>query len=262
MTKSKDSGKYNPALIVPAILVLAAFAAGMAVLTACKDAIVIRNSILFYRRLRNAVMMIGIPLSVIALILLGWELIRPMFRKKKQMEETARRMADEEEAQRMQAQEKKVLSVSKKIDSQRIQALLAQYSAGEWRAQAQSLQRLRIQLEMMDEQQERLAHLLENNGAETLSNTQEVLDRVEQYLCKSVRKVINYMDVADPDRADDVRRVEEKAAACYAEGQKQLQQVQEFLFTMADFLNSQGDDDNSIQLLELYKNTILDSIQE
>ena len=48
----------------------------------------------------------------------------------------------------------------------------------------------------------------------------------------------------------------------HEEGQKQLQQVQEFLFALADFLNKQGGDDNSIEMLDIYKSTILSSIED
>ena len=114
----------------------------------------------------------------------------------------------------------------------------------------------------MDEYQEKLVHLLETNGADSLSNTNEVLDQVEQYLCKNVRKVLNYMDVADEDNERDVGQVSLRLTACHEEGQKQLQQVQEFLFALAEFLNKQGDDDNSMDLLNIYKSTILSSIQD
>ena len=119
-----------------------------------------------------------------------------------------------------------------------------------------------MQLDIMDEYQEKLVHLLETNGADSLSNTNEVLDQVEQYLCKNVRKVLNYMDVADEDNERDVEQVSLRLTACHEEGQKQLQQVQEFLFALAEFLNKQGDDDNSMDLLNIYKSTILSSIQD
>ena len=85
---------------------------------------------------------------------------------------------------------------------------------------------------------------------------------MEQYLCKNVRKVLNYLDVADSDVEKDVRLVEEKLVVCHEEGQKQLQQVQEFLFALTEFLNKQGEDDNSMEMLDIYKTTILSSIEE
>ena len=81
-------------------------------------------------------------------------------------------------------------------------------------------------------------------------------------MCKSVRKVINYMDVANASDPADVNRVRDKIYECHNDLQQQLQQVQEFLFAFADFLNTQGDDDQSIQMLNIYKTTILDSIKE
>ena len=76
------------------------------------------------------------------------------------------------------------------------------------------------------------------------------------------RKVLNYLDVADSDVEKDVRLVEEKLVVCHEEGQKQLQQVQEFLFALTEFLNKQGEDDNSMEMLDIYKTTSLSSIEE
>lgn len=69
------------------------------------------------------------------------------------------------------------------------------------------------------------------------------------------------MDVADNDSDEAVRQVERRLQICHEEGQKQLQQVQEFLFALAEFLNKQGEDDNSMEMLEIYKSTILSSIE-
>ncbi len=74
--------------------------------------------------------------------------------------------------------------------------------------------------------------------------------------------MLNYLDVADEEEEKDVRLVQEKLADCHEEGQKQLQQVQEFLFALAEFLNRQGEDDNSMEMLDIYKSTILSSIED
>ena len=74
--------------------------------------------------------------------------------------------------------------------------------------------------------------------------------------------MLNYLDVADDEEEKDVWLVQTKLAACHEEGQKQLQQVQEFLFALAEFLNKQGEDDNSMEMLDIYKSTILSSIED
>lgn len=79
------------------------------------------------------------------------------------------------------------------MDSEKIRGLLAEYAAQKWKALAQPLLQLKFQLDMMDEHQEKLSHLLDVNGADALANTEDILSRVEQYLCKNVRKVLNYL---------------------------------------------------------------------
>jgi cobalamin-dependent methionine synthase I len=114
----------------------------------------------------------------------------------------------------------------------------------------------------MDSYQERLSRLLQTNDVHTLSDTEEILDRVEQYICRNVRKVLNYMEVVDPSSPEDVELVRTKFSTCCSDNQDQLKQTQEFIIALTDFINQQGDSDNDLSMLEVYKNTILDSIQE
>lgn len=224
--------------------------------------IIINYGIRFYRSVRNLLFSVSavISLSVIALYILdtvkqrNWQAARD--------EEAAKAQVRRQEELRERERHREVLSVSKKMDSERIKGLLMEYAARKWKAMAQPLMQLKLQLDMMDEHQEKLSHLLDVNGADALNNTEDILDRVEQYLCKNVRKVLNYLDVADDEEEKDVRLVEEKLTSCHEEGQKQLQQVQEFLFALADFLNKQGEDDNTMEMLDIYKSTILSSIED
>ena len=108
----------------------------------------------------------------------------------------------------------------------------------------------------------KIVRLLENNGVTSLSDTQEVLDKVEQYLCKEVRKVINLINVSDEESIEDAERINAQLRQCYKECQVQLDQVKDFLFTMAEFLNRQGSDDTTPETLEMYKKCILESIEK
>ncbi len=220
--------------------------------------IVINYGIRFYRSLRNVVFFVSAVISIAMIVFYVTDVVK----RKRGQEEAARAEVMQKEALREREKHKEVLSVSKKMDSERIRGLLTEYAAQKWKALAQPLLQLKLQLDMMDEHQEKLSHLLDVNGAAALSNTEDILDRVEQYLCKNVRKVLNYLDVADEEEERDVRLVKEKLAACHDEGQKQLQQVQEFLFALAEFLNKQGEDDNSMEMLDIYKSTILSSIED
>lgn len=231
------------------------------ILRLTRDDIIIQQGIRFYRTLNTAVLIVGAPVTAGFLVhfLLNWS--KQQKHKRAQDEETAKQQAALEEEALEKERHREILSVSKKMDAMRLKEVLSTYEAGAWIQLARPIAKIRMQLDIMDEYQEKLVHLLENNGADSLSNTNEVLDQVEQYLCKNVRKVLNYMDVADEDNERDVEQVSLRLAACHEEGQKLLQQVQEFLFALAEFLNKQGDDDNSMDMLNIYKSTILSSIQ-
>ena len=154
------------------------------------------------------------------------------------------------------------LSVKDKLENSRLRDMLKEKTANGWNVLSEPITQCVTQLEQMDSYQERLTRLLASNDVHTLSDTEEVLDRVEQYICKNVRKVLNYMEVADPQSAEDVALLQTKFAACYGDNQEQLKKTQEFIFALTDFINQQGDSDNDISMLEVYKNTILESIQE
>lgn len=164
-----------------------------------------------------------------------------------------------EDQQRMEAPK---LSVRDKLENSHLRDLLRKHMQKGWDVLGDSIMRCMGQLEQMDDYQERLSRLLKNNGAEMLYDTEDVLDRVEQYICRNVRKVLNYMDVSDPKLPGDVSMLKEKLADCFESNQEQLRQTQEFLFALTDFLNQQGDSENDASMLEVYKRTLLESIKE
>ena len=210
--------------------------------------IVINYGIRFYRSLRNVIFSVSALISIAVTAMYVTGAVKRRKWQNARDEEAAKAEVMRQEALREREKHREVLSVSKKMDSVKIRELLTEYAAQKWKALAQPLLQIKLQLDI--------------NGAAALSNTEDILDRVEQYLCKNVRKVLNYLDVADDEEERDVRLVQEKLAACHEEGQKQLQQVQEFLFALAEFLNKQGEDDNSMEMLNIYKSTILSSIED
>ena len=114
------------------------------------------------------------------------------------------------------------------------------------------------QFEQMDEYQARFSKLLSDNGARTLSDTEDVINQVEQYMCKNARNVINFMNVADPDAKELVM---DKLRKCQDENQSLLKQTRDFIYAMADFLNDQGGKADT-RLLESYKETLLKTIRK
>lgn len=154
-----------------------------------------------------------------------------------------------------------ILSVSKELDPNKLYTILNEYASHSDIASEELLQ-CSMQLKTMNIYQEKLKKLLQNNGATSLDDTQEVLDKVEQYLCKAVRKVINYIDVSDVNSKEDSDMILKKINECYTDCQTQLEKVKEFLLVLAEFLNQQGSDDTTPETLDMYKQCILKSIDE
>ena len=260
-SKTPKGSKMKFAALIPFVIVLLAFVVLFLYLTQQRDNLIIYHGIRWYNQARVILLAVSALLLVVTFLLF----VVVCVRERRRDTARAQAMADAEEEQRRRKEEREaseeVLSVSKKMDSMKIRALLLTNAAQKWNMLKPELMRVKKQLDTMDDHQETLSELLTSNGADGLSNTEEVLDRVEQYLCKNVRKVLNYMSVADEESPKDVQLVRQKLLVCEEDGEKHLHQVQEFLFALAEFLNRQGEDDNSIQMLELYKSTILSSIE-
>ena len=70
------------------------------------------------------------------------------------------------------------------------------------------------------------------------------------------------MDVADPQDPKTRLFMQEKVAVCIKDNEEKLGQIDDFLKTIVEFLNKQGDEEaeTSINLLDTYKKTIMESI--
>ena len=152
------------------------------------------------------------------------------------------------------------LSVRSGLDAEKIQELLQEKLEGEWGIYKNEIGSCLDQMKTMDRYQNKLNRLLKENGADTLNDTEEILERVEQYLCKNVRKVLNYMNVADTNDVSDQEMIQNKLKNCEEANSVQLDQTQQFLFALTEFLNRQGDEDTGTDMLEMYRQTILDSL--
>lgn len=221
---------------------------------AARDDLIIQFGITKYRLAERVVF----SLLILSLIVLVSCLIKGAGEKHREKRAEQSRISKKEDEKKEQA----FLSVRAKLDSDNLKETLAELGTGQWRELKLPLMRCGRQLEDMDKYQEKLNKLIVNNGVDSLSDTKDVLDQVEQYLCRNIRKVLNYIEVSDPGKPGDVEQVREKAEFCIKDCGEKLEQTGQFLFTMADFLNNQGDDSNGPEMLELYKNTILESLKE
>ncbi len=114
----------------------------------------------------------------------------------------------------------------------------------------------------MDDYQLRLKNLLDSNGADALRDTEEVLDRVEQHICRNVRKLLNIMTVSSPNTKNDLDVVELTAKNCAEDNNKLLKTTKEFIVAVTEFLNSQGDSGSGINEIEVYKKALTTQIEE
>lgn len=154
------------------------------------------------------------------------------------------------------------LSVKGKLNNLKLRNLLERQVSMEWIEASGAGSECITQMRQMDEYQEKLHALLADNDAEILSDSEDVLDSAEQYMCRNVRKVLNYMSVADSRSGDDVEMILAMTRKCSAQNAEQLKRVQEFVYAVTEYLNHQGENDTDVEMLEIYKKTILNSIGE
>lgn len=114
----------------------------------------------------------------------------------------------------------------------------------------------------MDDYQKKLKELLDSNGADALRDTEEVLDKVEQHICRNVRKLINIMIVLDSKSSNDRELMLTTAKNCSEDNRKLLDSTRNFMMAVSQFLNTQGEESGTIQEVESYKKILTDQIQE
>ena len=237
MSRKKNKG------IIAACIVLLVISAGLIILGLQKDNIVIYLGIGAYRSLRTAFLILD-GAAFIALALAAAIAAR----------------ASKKEKEAVPVQEKAPsLSVKEKLDNASLRELVSAEAAGRWSGLSPELSTTIQQMEQMDTYQERLHSLLEENDISALSDTEQVLEQAEQSLCQNVRKILNYMSVFDEKDIDVVRTSVRKTNE---KNQEQLNQVRDFVVAVTDFVNQQGNARQDPDLLNTYKNMILDSLKE
>ena len=171
-----------------------------------------------------------------------------MMIKEKSKEKSEKEFLIEEE-------EKSNISSKKTLRNSQLRTILKDNANGEWRVLSSDINKCIKQMEDMDEEQERLHTLLKTNDVDILSDTEDILERVEQCMCKNSRKIINYMSVYHND-TDDVNAMKDKLNICYKNNGNLLKEVHEFLLMLTEFLNSQDENYDDTMLLT-YKETLI-----
>ena len=131
---------------------------------------------------------------------------------------------------------------------------------------AYALEKCEAQMDAMDRHQQKLKDLLDLNEAEYLRATEELLNEVEQFICKSFRKVINRGIVSDQEddsvfaQDDKYSTHSELIEAVLASNQVELDNIKKFLAVLADLVSEQ--DDNSETTLLAWMQVMRDSLNK
>lgn len=204
-----------------------------------KDNLIINFGIRAY----NNLLYVLIAIIIITIILFAIKLF-----KVKQIEKTEKEILIKE-------QEKNNVSSKKLLKNSQLRSILKDNAENEWQILNNDINKCIKQMEDMDEEQERLHILLKNNDVDILSDTEDILEQVEQCMCKNARKIINYMSVYHND-TDDIDQMKEKLTICYKNNGNLLKEVHDFLLMLTEFLNSQDENYDDTMLLT-YKETLI-----
>ncbi len=112
---------------------------------------------------------------------------------------------------------------------------------------------------VMDDLQDKLKELLDNNGADALRDTEDILDDVEQHICRNVRKLINNITILDMNNSNDSEKIVNAALECSEENQKLLKLTKDFMSSLVEFLNRQGDS-SSEEEIQMYKEALTEQL--
>ena len=231
--------------------------AGVLGVSAFQETIIIGYGVVLFRTVRTILLAACGAVTLYLLIDFAGNVVRSGKQKK------ALREKEKQEISRKtrEAQQPAKLSVKGKLEEKTIRNLLEEKAQREWVRLSPEISVCLNQMGRMDEYQERLSGLLSMNGVDSLKDTEDMLDAVEQYTFRNIRKAINYMNVLDPDSPSDRDKARDQLTACTQENGQRLNQVQDFLLALAEFLNKQGEGSQEIDMLQMYKDTILNSIQ-
>jgi hypothetical protein len=122
------------------------------------------------------------------------------------------------------------------------------------------------QMDAMNRRQARLKELLDLNAAEYLRNTEELLNEVEQFLCKNFRKIINRGIIAEQDDDhlfagdDKYSTYSELIQAVLANNQRELDNIKMFLADLAELISENKD--YAETTLEAWMTVIRDSLKK
>ena len=259
----KNSNRFRWRRLILPLLILVAALVFMVVLAGNRDTFIIYNGIQGFRSLQLlSRVFLGIGVGA-AFGVAAYEGIRFMNGVKQE----AIKEASEEEEKRLSLEAKRqddaYLSAKGQLVERLLREELKKYGAGEWKIYASEIENLIRQSVRMDEYQEKLAGLLRKNGAERLDDAEDVLNRAEQYLLQNIRKVLNFLEVCEPEKESEREKVRESITDCFTENTKVLDNTSDFMIALTTYLNEQGGSaKEGMDSLNTYKQILINSTKQ
>ena len=151
-----------------------------------------------------------------------------------------------------------MLSASGKLSDDYVMRQLVSQGRLKWKCLENDIKGLTDQLLQINSYQDRLSKLLANNSAQALSDTEDILEKIEQQILGNVRKVLNFMEVLG---VEDQQTVKEYIELCRQENGKLLDATKDFLICVTDFLNGQGaSGEAGLKMVEDFKSILVGNI--
>ena len=240
---------------VLAVILLAAGGLSEIVVRLCMDDIIIQYGISLYRTILMAA-----NILIAAGVIFAGASILFMIKERKSMK---LQKTDDEKKKALEKDSKAFLSVKKELNASGLKMLVYdKYEKGNIPFIKDVFRRCWEQMNKMDVYQEKLNNLITSNGADGLEDSKDVLNKTEQYICKNVRKMLNLLEVSDLGNPVEDKHLEAMFNILLQDNGEKLQNADDFLHAVVEFLNGQGDSKEELEMMEIYKNTILEVLKE
>ena len=235
--------KHTRSLLIAIVSTLICLAAYVGTILN-KDGMIIRYHYSGWRTI-NTISSIVLAISGVNLVL---NLIYSGY-KYRQKQKDAR--SEQEQAAQREAElnESKKLSTPEEVRQYFIKICKA-------KPHSQIAKMIKDQLDEMNEHQDRFEKLLEVNDISSASNIREVLQDAEDSICADCKSVINRFIVGDDTGFEETAELVHKRNAA------KLEKVKEFLAELAAFASGKITGGDAINNLEIYAETIRESMNE
>lgn len=230
--------------ILPAA-VLAVSAAVLAVLTGCRDDVIINSGIRAYNAIRLAAGMLTTASA-------AWTVVsaRRYARAKKQKEQ------DERDA-RWESLELRKKSLDEDA-RRRLYHELVDFSAKKWSGMA-GISKLLAQLDSMDEYQSEMGRLLDQTDY-LKQKPAEIVQKVEDCMYVNIRKLLNYMRIIQTRDPETMRA---KIAECEEKNAGLLRKTDDFVVAVVAYVNGDiavGEEEKARTSVDEYMYVVLQAI--